>query len=160
MAKVKGCHVGDKHGYWTIIEDAYTVRDRWDKTIPYVKCRCDCGTVRVVRWHNVRSGHVQKCSVDCTAYINDVASKMPKSEIKTIDQWLAVFNNDMSFVPDPAPEATDAAPGSIEKIEVMRRRLERGQQLFNPNDATNAERERGVSHPDLKRVESQSQEAL
>lgn len=38
-------------------------------------------------------------------------------------------------LPPPA-EATDAIPGTPEKVEVLRRRVERGEGLWHPGDAT------------------------
>lgn len=38
------------------------------------------------------------------------------------------------------PEPTNARPGSDEKIVVLRSRLERGFQLYNPSDETQIER--------------------
>ena len=35
---------------------------------------------------------------------------------------------------DPGP--TDAKPGTFEKVEALRKRLERGETLWNQNDAT------------------------
>jgi hypothetical protein len=38
------------------------------------------------------------------------------------------------FVPQPCERATDAPPGSLKKIEVLRWRVEHGQELWHPDD--------------------------
>lgn len=43
--------------------------------------------------------------------------------------------SDASFVPSRAGEPTQAPPGSYAKRAVIARRVERGEQLFHPNDA-------------------------
>ena len=44
-----------------------------------------------------------------------------------------------TFVPDPASQETDALVGSPGKIEVIKRRLESGQELWHPDDNTIAD---------------------
>lgn len=139
---------GERYNYWTLLEDRYIKTEGINKHVSYVKCQCDCGTVRVVRWFNIKTGHVKKCSVDCLAFINAEAAKMPEEKINTVDKWLEVFNNDMTFVPKPASEATHWPPGSVGKMDVMRRRLENGQALFHPDDERDCER-----HEDLFNIE-------
>lgn len=47
-------------------------------------------------------------------------------------------------LPPPA-EATDAAPGTPEKVEVLRRRVERGEGLWHEGDAGVIPRERRLT---------------
>lgn len=44
--------------------------------------------------------------------------------------------HDYDFEPIAKPEPTDAAPGSLEKLEVLARRLMRGEELYHEDDAT------------------------
>lgn len=41
---------------------------------------------------------------------------------------------DMAFEPKPAKQSTEARPGSDEKVEVLRRRVEQGEELWHPDD--------------------------
>ena len=43
--------------------------------------------------------------------------------------------HDYDFEPIRKPEPTDAAPGSLEKLEVLARRLMRGEELYHEDDA-------------------------
>jgi len=42
--------------------------------------------------------------------------------------------DDRDFSPRPAAEPTTARPGTPEKIEVMAARLQRGEEIFHPDD--------------------------
>ena len=42
--------------------------------------------------------------------------------------------HDYDFEPIAKPEPTDAAPGSLEKLEVLARRLLRGEELYHEED--------------------------
>ena len=42
--------------------------------------------------------------------------------------------HDYDFEPIAKPEPTDAAPGSLEKLEVLARRLMRGEELYHEED--------------------------
>lgn len=42
--------------------------------------------------------------------------------------------NDKHFVPRPCKVPTQALAGSKEKIEILKARLEAGEELFHPND--------------------------
>ena len=44
--------------------------------------------------------------------------------------------HDFDFEPIAKPEPTDAAPGSLEKLEVLAKRLMRGEELYCEDDAT------------------------
>ena len=44
--------------------------------------------------------------------------------------------HDYDFEPIRQPEPTDAAPGSLEKLEVLSWRLMRGEELYHEDDAT------------------------
>lgn len=47
------------------------------------------------------------------------------------------FGHDEDFKPHSFSEPTICPPGSLEKIEIMRRRVEAGCVLFHPQDGTN-----------------------
>jgi hypothetical protein len=51
-----------------------------------------------------------------------------------IFQALMTVGHDEDFEPATSGPRTLAAPGSFEKVEVMRRRIELGQKLFHPGD--------------------------
>lgn len=124
--------IGDFYGLWEVVGEEYK---NFNNAI-YVPCECACGERRSVRKHNLISGKSHRCGGDCLAYIDKKASAMPIEEINTVDRWIKVFKNDMTFVPEPATEPTHYPPGSSGKIEVMRRRLQNGEALFHPNDAS------------------------
>lgn len=46
------------------------------------------------------------------------------------------YGHDEDFEPCESPnfEATDAPPGSLQKLELLQRRVELGQPLWHPND--------------------------
>ncbi len=45
-------------------------------------------------------------------------------------------NDEQEEDPPGWPSPTDAPPGSSEKVEVLRRRVENGQKLWHPDDRT------------------------
>ena len=55
--------------------------------------------------------------------------------MRTIFTDLATVGHDEDFSPIAASERTSARPGSLEKIEIMRERVARGEDLFHPDDA-------------------------
>ena len=54
--------------------------------------------------------------------------------VRTIFSDLDWLGHDEDFTPTPAREPTLARPGSPEKLEVLRRRVARGEALFHPDD--------------------------
>lgn len=52
----------------------------------------------------------------------------------SVTRHLQVYGNDSNFEPIGYPNPTFAEPGTREKIEVLRDRLEAGQQLHHPQD--------------------------
>ncbi len=53
---------------------------------------------------------------------------------RTVHSDLATLFHDEDFIPRPAAERTASRPGSAEKIEVMRLRVELGQCLYHRDD--------------------------
>ena len=53
---------------------------------------------------------------------------------RTVHSDLLTLGYDDDFEPVPALERTSARPGSPEKIEVMRARVERGESLWHRDD--------------------------
>jgi hypothetical protein len=45
------------------------------------------------------------------------------------------YRNDCAFEPIGLPNPTSAKPGTPEKVDVLRKRLEAGEQLHHPQDA-------------------------
>ncbi len=56
--------------------------------------------------------------------------------LDTCQQHLLLLGHDMDFEPSKMPEPTQWAPRTEEKVQVLRERLERGECLFHPEDAT------------------------
>lgn len=54
--------------------------------------------------------------------------------MKNIFTYIEINRDEEFFEPEPASEPTTHAPGSEGKIEVMRRRLLRGEHLHHPED--------------------------
>jgi hypothetical protein len=46
--------LGQTFGWWTVIEE----RKEWKKLR---KCRCECGTIKMIDAHQLRSGHTKSC---------------------------------------------------------------------------------------------------
>lgn len=62
------------------------------------------------------------------------AEPKPQALSKNIFQAILQSGHDEDFAHKPATEATGAIPGSREKVEVMRRRVEMGQNPCHPQD--------------------------
>ncbi len=122
--------VGDIFGLWRVVDRPY----RNSSYVAYVPCECACGTSRCVRQYNLERGFSSQCSSQCPAAEADKLANIDPERIKTLDQWLEVFNNDSKFDPPVAACPTEAAPGSESKIETMARRLQNGEQIFHPLD--------------------------
>ena len=56
----------------------------------------------------------------------------------------ATERNEIGFVPRGLPDPTDAVPGTTEKIEIMRRRYNAGEELHHPDDRSDYEGCRGT----------------
>ncbi|MFN4896629.1 MAG: hypothetical protein ACK5HO_12645 [Pseudomonadota bacterium] len=69
--------------------------------------------------------------------LNDIyfSSSMNKNRL-SLQEYMRIFGTDESFEPEvlPTDQPTDAPPGSVEKIEVLRRRVEIGAPLWHPKD--------------------------
>ena len=78
-------------------------------------------------------------------------SKHPKTFGYSVPSWLIVNEINQprkrgelirwyfSLHHHKLPKATDALPGSVEKVNVLARRVERGEQLFTDGDCTDLE---------------------
>ncbi|XZE45975.1 hypothetical protein SH467x_001237 [Pirellulaceae bacterium SH467] len=53
-----------------------------------------------------------------------------------IEVTIETFAHDYTGEPPEPATPTGARPGSFEKVQVMRERASRGEQLFHPQDAT------------------------
>ena len=51
--------------------------------------------------------------------------------------YIKAFGLDDGFQPRKLPTPTAAAPGSIEKMDILRQRLENGEEMFHPLDRCN-----------------------
>jgi hypothetical protein len=54
---------------------------------------------------------------------------------RSVMKHLQVHRNDSDFEPIGLPDRTSAEPGTREKIDVLRKRVEAGEQLHHPRDA-------------------------
>ena len=57
------------------------------------------------------------------------------TEPKSLDEHLDEFKSDDGYEPSALPQPTDFPPGSPDKVQLMRERLERDEHLWHPNDA-------------------------
>jgi len=62
------------------------------------------------------------------------ASKTKKLTPKNIFEEIRIKQHDEDFIPSPCRQACDASPGSKEKIEILCRRAEYGEELFHADD--------------------------
>ena len=53
---------------------------------------------------------------------------------RNLMEWRGIFKDDLGFEPHASGLPTSAAPGSPEKIAILRERVDRGQRLFLPTD--------------------------
>jgi hypothetical protein len=79
-------------------------------------------------------------------------------EATETSQPVSIFDFDRlcqtdKFTPRPALMATASAPGSHEKIEVLRARAASGQELWHPSDRTDFHGINGISRMPFKRYE-------
>ena len=51
--------------------------------------------------------------------------------------YIKAFGVDDGFHPRKLPAPTETAPGSIEKMDILRQRLENGEEMFHPLDRCN-----------------------
>lgn len=58
---------------------------------------------------------------------------------KTVDEWIERFTDDFGYAPMTRGRPTSASPGSLEKIEALRSRVENGQPLFMAEDHIDSE---------------------
>ena len=56
-------HDGKRFDMWEVMPGSYRIvrKENTSKPIPLVDCRCDCGTERTVRWHNLINHYSQGC---------------------------------------------------------------------------------------------------
>jgi hypothetical protein len=70
------------------------------------------------------------------AFANNLFKHGCKLEDHSSFGHLLSRGHDYDFEPIRKPEPTDAAPGSLEKLEVLARRLMRGEELYHEDDET------------------------
>lgn len=60
----------------------------------------------------------------------------PKKNVRNVFEAILKYGHDEDFLPDEtdAFESTDAPAGSMEKIEILRRRVEAGEPLWHGSD--------------------------
>ena len=98
MQKSNGINIdGKKFGRLTVMETY------WDKSPIKVKCKCDCGTIKILRKSDVQSGHTLSCGClqseeasknekDWSGYISEYGVKaIKKIEKNNKNQWIWEF---------------------------------------------------------------------
>lgn len=91
------------------------------RTCPRYRPGCTCGTC------------VQYASVRAT--LNGAKGLKPA----TVFEAIVLVGHDEDFQGRKGQAATTAAPGSREKLEILRQRIERGEELFHPDDRADYE---------------------
>ncbi len=79
-------------------------------------------------------------------------------EATETSQPVSLFDADrvgqsFGFVPRPASIATAAAPGSLEKLEILRDRVANGEELWHPSDRVDFHGISGISRMPFRRYE-------
>lgn len=78
MAKIKqSVIINTKYGRWTVLEKT---DKRFHANILW-RCRCDCGTERLLIGHTIKSGHSKSCG--CLAKSNT----KPQHELQSFKRW-------------------------------------------------------------------------
>lgn len=60
--------------------------------------------------------------------------RLPFAEPTSVQEWVKVYGAEDAFVPRAKPKPTQAIPGSPEKIEILRQRVEQGTALWHEQD--------------------------
>lgn len=58
----------------------------------------------------------------------------PKAPVRNLFDFIERYGHDEDWTPKETPKSTIALPGSPEKIEILRRRLEEGKDLWNDDE--------------------------
>lgn len=74
-SKAKDIKVGDRFNAWKVLEPVSNGRKR------LVKCQCECGTVRLVFYHNLLTGHSSSCGL-CGYKSNALKKNLKEKEQK------------------------------------------------------------------------------
>jgi hypothetical protein len=72
---------------------------------------------------------------------------IPEQPARTVFDAINRYGHDEDFQPNPELEATQFLPGTPEKIEVLRLRVENGRGLWSKDDATFADAKPGQCKP-------------
>lgn len=83
----RGSLVGLRFGRYFVIEEAETLR-RSNQTEPRSLCRCDCGTIKIVRNAHLRSGKVVSCGCHSQERATKHGQAHPKS--REYSQWASM----------------------------------------------------------------------
>jgi hypothetical protein len=113
---------------------AYNSTTKHARDLIYEMLGCGfCVETKLMRRHKTASTSMRVFIVSTSAV--DSIRKDPDKIVNVMDA-LAQVGHDEDFQDRPASMPTNEPPGSREKIEVMRGRVERGESLWNEMDAT------------------------
>lgn len=69
---------GTKFGKLTVIEDLGMVLQKSGKKRHFVKCLCDCGTIKDINWYDLKGGKIRSCGCFFKKMISDLGKKVTK----------------------------------------------------------------------------------
>ena len=102
---------------------------------------CDCGERLWRRDKALHFGNANVCGPFCPVALREKIDAVPIEDRLTLEQHTSLFGTCHQFVPNAEAEPTEHPPGTQEKIELMRERLENGQPLFVDGDRQDFEGE-------------------
>ena len=88
--------IGRRFSRWLVLEESYQTIDNQGKTVYRFLCKCDCGTIKVVRASNLRKGISRSCGCLNKEVCRDIQLKhghcsRGKPETKTYKSWKAML---------------------------------------------------------------------
>lgn len=122
---------GDKFGWLTAIGPTIIPMETGVLT---TLVECDCGERLWRRDKALNFGSAKVCGPFCPVALGDKIDACPIEDRLTLEQHTKQFGTCHQFTPMVEAEPTDHPPGSAEKIELMRERLEKGQPIFVDGD--------------------------
>lgn len=73
---------GTKFGKLTILEDLGMILQKSGKKRHFVRCLCDCGTVKDINWHDLKNGKILSCGCFFKKMISDLGKKNDRGNPK------------------------------------------------------------------------------
>lgn len=69
---------GTKFGKLTILEDLGMILQKSGKKRHFVRCLCDCGTIKDINWYDLKNGKIKSCGCFFKRMISDLGKKITK----------------------------------------------------------------------------------